>query len=187
MRGPMRLTAMLLVLVGLAGCAKSSAESAVATADKAMAAIPEEAKLVSPAQFKTLTDTLADVKARLEKGDYQSALMGARSITVMARDLQAQLPTQKAQLTSAFETAKKEVPALVDSVKTKIAELAKMRRLPPSIDQAKFAALQADAATWSDRWAQAEAAFQKGELAAAMSSANQILGKARDARMFLQM
>lgn len=186
MRGPMRLTTLALLL-GLAGCAQTSARSAVTAAEKAVAGIQEQASLIAPTQLKALSDTLADVKARYDRGEYQSALMGARSVSMMARDLGAQLPTQKAQLTSAFESAQKEVPNLMTSVQGKVAELAALRRLPPGIDPAKFAALQSDVATWPDQWAQAQAAFQKGELAAAMATANQIAGKARDAMAFLKM
>lgn len=186
MRGPMRLTTLALLL-GLAGCARSSAKSAVDAAEKAVGGIQEQAALIAPTQIKALSDTLADVKARFDRGEYQSALMGARSVSMMARDLGAQLPTQKAQLTSAFESAQKDVPPLISSVQAKVAELAKLRRLPPGIDPARFAALQTDVAGWGDQWAQAQAAFQKGELAAGMATANQIQGKARDAMALLKM
>ena len=187
MKGPMRPGTLVILLAGLAGCAKSSAESALAAADKAIAAIQAEATMIAPAQLKALSDTLADVKARFGKGDFQSALMGARSVSVMSRDLKAQLATQKTQLTSAFESAQKEVPGMADAVQARVADLAKMRRLPPGIDGKRFAALQGDVGTWREQWTAAEAAFQRGELAVAMSSANQLRTKAREAMSLLQM
>ena len=178
--------AMPLVL-GLAGCAKSSAESAVASAEKAIAGIQEDASKIAPNQLQALTDSLTEIKAKFTAGDYQSALMSARSLTSMTRDLGAQLPTQRDQLNSAFNNAAAELPKMIDAVVAKVGELGKARRLPPGIDPAKFAALQGEVGGWSGGLAAASEAFKRGELAAAMSQANTIRSKVHDAMALLKM
>jgi hypothetical protein len=177
----MGIVAVGLVLVSVAGCAKRSAESAVASAEKAVASVQAEAAKVSPNELKAVTDSITAMKGHIAAGNHRAALMGARSATAMARDLQSGIATRKEQLTNSFNAIAAELPKQLTSVTAKIAELGAMRRLPPTVDATKFTALRAEAGGWEAAWATATQAFASGNLADALSQANAIKTKVANA------
>ncbi len=162
-------------IVGLsfatAGCGKSSAESAIKKAESGLAAIKADAEQVAPDELRALTDSIASMKALLASGDHSGALMGARQAGTKTRDLLANLATRRGQLNSAFAAMSTELPTMLKSVTTKMAELGAMKKLPPTIDAAKFAAVKGQADGWATTWSAAAESFKAGNLAAAMSAA----------------
>jgi hypothetical protein len=163
-----------LVAVLSAGCARSSAETAVTRAEAAIAAIRPEAEKVAPVELASLNDSLTAMKARIAAEDYSGALMGARSVNSLARDLGANLATRKAQLTTSYNTTAEAVPRQIGAVNARIAELAAMRRLPPGVDPAAFAAVRAEAPQWQEKWAEASQQFAAGNVALALTAANEV-------------
>jgi hypothetical protein len=182
-------TAVLLGSIGLsqAGCGASSARKAVDTAEREIAAIRDEAAKIAPDRLQSLTDSLEAIKARLDSGESRSALMSARSLTSLARDLSASLPNTKSQLETAFKSASEEVPPALQQVLARIEELGSQRRLPPTIDAARFSTLRTESAGWSATWEQAQQDFADGNTALAMQKANDLRGKIRNARSTLGM
>jgi len=182
---------LTVCIAGLAiattGCAKGSAEKAIAKAEKDIATIQADAERVAPTELKSLTDSLVAMKARVATGDYSGALMGARQAGTMVRDLTANLATRRDQLNSAFTSISAELPGQVEAVTAVVTKLAAMKRLPATIDAAKFAALKADAATWAAKWAGATEAFKAGNLALAMAAANEVKAKVAAAMATLGM
>lgn len=162
------------LVVGTTGCAKGSAESAIAKAEKAVAAIQADAEKVAPAEVKALSDSLVAMKARVATGDYSGALMGARQAGTMTRDLTANLAKRRDQLNSAFAAVSAELPKELAAVMVKVTELGALKRLPPTIDAAKFASLKAEAGGWATKWTAATEAFKAGNLAEAMAAANEV-------------
>ena len=165
-------------IVGLsfatAGCGKSSAESAIKKAESGLAAIKADAEQVAPDELRALTDSIAAMKALVASGDHSGALMGARQAGTKTRDLAANLVTRRGQLNSAFAAMSTEVPKMLESVTAKVAELSALKKLPPTVDAAKFAAIKGQAAGWATNWAAAADSFKAGNLAAAMSAATAI-------------
>ena len=182
-----RVAAVIMVGIGLAGCAKRSAESAIARADETLAAVRPEAEKIAPNELKAMTDSVAAMKARVAAGDHSGALMGARTINSMARDLQANLPKRKEQLTASFNSTAAEMPKEIEAVTARVAEFGKLRRLPPGLDPAKFAALQTEVPGWSTSWTQATESFKAGNLAAALNLANELKARIADAKRTLMM
>ena len=172
-----RLALALVVAFGLGGCAKRSAESAIAQAESDIAGMQATAEKVAPNEFKTLRDSVTAMKAKVTAGDYSGALMGARTVGTMARDLRANLTGRAAQLTTAFNGIAAELPKQVDAVTAKVKELAGLKKLPAGIDPAGFAALKDQVPTWSQTWATADASFKAGNLADALSKANDLKTK----------
>ncbi len=169
------LTVGLVALaLSTTGCAQRSAESAIAKAEGAVAAIQADAEKVAPTELKALTDSLAAMKARVATGDYSGAMMGARQAATMTRDLEANLATRRDQLNAAFTSISAELPKQLETVTAKVAELGAMKRVPAAIDAAKFATLKAEVGTWATAWTTASDAFKAGNLAEAMASANRI-------------
>ena len=173
--------------VGTTGCAKGSAESAIAKAEQQVAAIQADAEKVAPREVKALTDSLMAMKARIATGDYSGALMGARQAGTMARDLTVNLATRRSQLNSAFASISAELPKQLEVVTAKVAELGAMKRLPPTIDAAKLAALKADLGTWATKWTGATEAFKAGKLAEAVAAATEIKARVSAAMSTLRL
>lgn len=178
---------VLLMSSGLIGCAKQSAEKAIAKAEQDLAALRPEAEKVAPTELAGLADSIAAMKTRAASGDYAAAAMGARNLGLSIRDLRANLNTRRQQLTTGFTATSDELPGQLDAVVARVAELGAMRRLPEGIDQARFNTLKAEAPTWKDTWAAAKQAFDNGNLAEAMASATRLKNKVADARRLLSM
>ena len=171
--------------VGTTGCAKGSAESAIAKAEKQVAAIQADAEKVAPTELKALTDSLMAMKARIATGDFSGALMGARQAGTMTRDLTANLATRRGQLNSAFTSISAELPKQLEAVAAKVTALSAMKRLPATIDAAKFAALKARIGGWTAKWTAATEAFKAGNLAEAMAAANEVKAEVAGAMSIL--
>jgi hypothetical protein len=176
-----RLALALVVAVGLGGCAQRSAESAIAQAEKDIAEMQGTAEKVAPKEFKVLSDSVAAMKAKVAAGDYSGALMGARTVGSMARDLRVNLPGRTTQLTTSFTGVAATLPKQVDAVSAKVNELAALKKLPAGLDPARFAALKTDIATWTQAWAAADASFKAGNIADALTKANDLKAKVADA------
>ncbi len=172
---------LMALALSTTGCAKRSAESAIAKAEGAVAAIQADAEKVAPMELKALTDTLVAMKARVATGDYSGAMMGARQAGTMTRDLKANLATRRDQLNAAFTSISAELPKQLETVTAKVAELGAMKKLPATIDAAKFATLKVEVGTWGTAWTAATESFKAGNLAEAMASANRIKAGVADA------
>jgi len=176
-----RVTMVAIVGLALAGCVEGSAREAVEKAEGQVSALRDQAQKIAPDRLQALDDSLAGVKSRLESGDYRSVVMSARSISAQARDLEANMDNTKSQLETAFSSAAGEIPAQLEQALARISEIAGMRRLPSSVNAASFEALKTESATWNDAWAKAKADFDAGNLAQAMSAANALRAKIREA------
>lgn len=172
MRSRVQVTAAVVMAAALLGCSGSSAKRAVDRAEQEIAKIRDQAAKIAPDRLQSLTDSLAAIKTRLEAGDNRSALMSARSVTALARDLGATLENTRTQLETAFKSASDELPGLLQRVQARVAELAAMRRLPPNVNAASFATIRTESAGWTGMWDAAQKAYADGNLAAAMSQAN---------------
>lgn len=179
------LLAVAGVLAGSTGCAKQSAESAITKTETALAAIKDQAEKLAPSDLKSLTDSLAGMKAKVAAGDYDAALMGARGLGNMVRDLSSQLEQRKGQLNTTFTAMTAELPKQIEELTAKVTQLAGMKKLPGGIDPAKFAALKTDAAGWGAAWTAAADAFKAGNLAEAVSKGTELKNKVAAATALL--
>jgi hypothetical protein len=181
------IAAVGLLALSLSGCEEGSARKAVEGAEAAIAAVQEQGANIAPARLQSLQDSMAAIKTRLEAGEHRSALMSARSVTSLARDLGATMGNTKTQLENAFKNASDELPPMLQKVTARINEVAAMRRLPSNIDAAKFATVQSASAGWTDLWNRAMQDYQSGKLAAAMGKANELRTALRSAMNTLSM
>ncbi len=178
---------LVLLMGSLVGCARQSAEKAIARAEQDIAAVRPEAEKVAPTDLAVLMDSVAAMKAHVASGDYGAASKGARNLGLSVRDLRANLSNRRQQLTTGFTATSNDLPGQLDAVVARVAEIGAMRRLPPGIDQARFEILKAEAPTWPNTWAGAKQAYDDGNLAEAMSTAAQLKNKVADARRLLTM
>jgi hypothetical protein len=147
---------------------------------KDIAALPPDAAKVAPNDVKAMTDSVAALKGYITSGDYRAALMGGRGVSSRARDLALNLNARRIQITAAYNAAADVLPKELATLKAKVDELSKARRLPAGIDPAKFAAVKAGIETWSQEWAAASQSFKDGDIAIALSKANEVKAKVAD-------
>lgn len=121
---------VLLLSSGLVGCAKQSAEKAIARAEQDIAAVRPEAEKVAPVELAVLVDSVAAMKAHVAAGEYSAASRGARNLGLSVRDLRANLGNRRQQLTTGFTATANELPPQLEAVVARVTQLGAMRRLP---------------------------------------------------------
>lgn len=168
-----RITTILFPLVLTVACnsAKSGAEAAVASAERALSALPGDAAKVVPEQLTPLTDAVNQGKDQLSKGDYAAASASVREVPAQAQQLADSLPARKARLTAALDTLAVAMPRNLDAIKAKLDTIASAKRLPRGLDEQELQAAKDTYAAVSAEWAEVMKASQAGELATAMSRA----------------
>ena len=174
------LTVVLLAAALVAACAsqKAPAEAAVKAAEQAFDAAKAEAMKYVPDQVKGVQSSLEAAKAALAKGDYQAALTAAQALPGQISDLQAAAAAKKAELTQTWTTLSAGLPQVVQAIQSRVDILAKAKKLPPGLDQAKFDSAKSGLAAMTDAWSAATAAAGSGDVADAVSKANAVKGKA---------
>ncbi|MDH3496319.1 MAG: hypothetical protein OER21_06130 [Gemmatimonadota bacterium] len=184
-----RFAAAVLVGAAVVGCSmqQGSAEKAIAAADSALQAAGAEAQAYVPDQVQALHAQLAAARTDLESKQYGEAITKAQEVATQAGGLGAVVAAKKAELTETWETMSGSLPGMVSAIETKVAELAKMRRLPAGMDKAKLdgatAALQEMTATWS----KAQAAFGTGAVAEAVTMGGTVQARATETMAALGM
>jgi hypothetical protein len=167
----------VIIALGVA-CSKGPAEAALKAADEAVAAIGPDAEKFVPDQFKGLTDAVAAARAKFDQGDYAATLEGAKDLPAKAQEVAKAAAAKKDELTAAWTGLQNMLPDMVNTAKTKIEELVKSKKLPKGMDAAKLASLQTDLAGVTEMWGKATAAFQGGDLMAAIQTGNEVKTKA---------
>ncbi len=174
---PMML--MILVLFA-AACASDQkpAEEAIKAAEAAVNGAKVEAMKYVPDQVKGLEDGLKAAKDAFAKKDYKAAISAAKDLPAKAKDLAAAAAAKKTELTKAWEEMSGGLPKMVEAIKSRVDILSKSKKLPASIDKAKFDGIKAGLPEVTQIWEDAQKAFSGGNLADAVSKAKTLKDKA---------
>ena len=174
------LTVVLLAAALVAACAsqKAPAEAAVKAAEQAFDVAKAEAMKYVPDQVKGVQSSLEAAKAALAKGDYQAALTTAQALPGQIGDLQAAAAAKKAELTQTWATLSAGLPQVVQAIQSRVDILAKAKKLPPGLDQAKLDSAKSGLAAMTEAWSAATAAAGSGDVAEAVSKASAVKGQA---------
>jgi hypothetical protein len=164
--------AMLLAACG--GAEKEATEGAINAAQTAINAASSEAAKYVPDQLKSAQDTLRSAKDALAKGDYSSALSGARDATRKASDLVAAAATKKQELMKDWTSMAESMPKSMEQIKARIDAYSHGARMPEGMDKSVLATAKDQYALLKQAWADATAAAQKGNLGDAMQKASGI-------------
>lgn len=175
---------LALLLAACAG-AKGRAQADVAAADRALAALPPEAAKVVPDQFGPLTDAVNQGKDQLSKGDYAAASAAVREVPDKARLLTDSLPAHKVALSAAMDTLSVAMPRNLAAIKAKLDSIAKVKRLPRGLDEQELQAAKDTYAAATAEWAEVMKAYQAGDLADAMSRAQNLKNRVSHSLMAL--
>jgi len=172
---------VLMVLVLLAAACASDqkpAEEAIKAAEAAINSAKGEAVKYVPDQVKGLEDGLKAAKDALAKKDYKAVLSAAKDLPAKAKDLAAAAAAKKTELTKTWEEISGGLPKMVDAIKSRVDVLSKSKKLPASIDKAKFDGIKAGLPEVTKIWEDAQKAFSGGNLADAVSKAKTLKDKA---------
>ena len=167
---------LILPLLFVAACAsaKGRAEADVAAAERAVAALPADATKVVPEQVSPLADAVNQGKDQLAKGDFAAASTSVREVPAQAKLVADSLPARKAALTAVMDTLAVAMPRNLEAMKAKLDTIAKSKRLPRGLDEQELQEAKETYAAATAEWTEVMTSFQAGELANAMSRAQNL-------------
>jgi hypothetical protein len=166
---------------------KAPAEAAITAAETALNAAKGEAAKFVPDQVKGVEDALAAAKDSFAKGDYQAALTAAQALPAQVSALTAAATAKKDELTKSWTSLSEGLPKVVEAIQSRVAMLAKAKKLPATIDKAKFTSAQEGLKTITETWAEATTAFGAGNLQDAVAKAGIVKTRAAEVLGFLGM
>jgi hypothetical protein len=173
-RIPLRLVALAWLLAGACASAKGRAESEVAAAERALAALPADAVKVVPERITPLTEAVNQGRNQLTKGDYAAASTSVREVPAQAKLVADSLPARKAALTAEMDTLAVALPRNLAAIKAKLDSIARSKRLPRGLDEQELQEAKDTYAAASAEWPEVVNSFQSGELASAMVRAHNL-------------
>jgi capsule polysaccharide export protein KpsE/RkpR len=172
--------AALLAAMGLVtACAsqQAAAERAVAAAESALTAIQDEAKRWMPGDLASVEAALVGVKEKLTARDFTGAAADAQALAARIATL-AQAVETKQQAIAAGEAAwqayEKDLPAKVERLRARIAELQGSLKLPANLPQEAFAAAADRVEDMAAEWAETTSAWAAGNADDALARAKRI-------------
>jgi hypothetical protein len=176
------LSLVILLTAACAG-AKGRAESDLAAAERAVAALPPEATKVVPDQVTALTDAINQGKDHVSKREYEAASAAVHDVPAKAQLVTDSLPARKAALSSALDTLAVAMPRNLNAIQAKLDSIAEGKRLPRGLDEQELQAAKDTHAAVSAEWVEVMNAYKAGDLAGAMSRAQRL--KARVSRSLM--
>jgi hypothetical protein len=165
---------------------KAPAEAAVKAGELAVESLrSEEVTQFAAGPAKTVTDALADAKARVAGKDYEGALKVAQAIPGRVKDVvgqaaaaaQAAAEAKKAALQNAWQDASKETHQAFETIHAKLAALKK--KLPKGFDKKAFSGASTKAAELEGAWAKVGEQFKAGAVEEATTAAKDLAAKGR--------
>jgi hypothetical protein len=169
--------ALVAVALVAGACNKGPAEAALKAVDQALEAAKPELQKYVPAEFTNLANAAKEARAQFEKGNYTDALKAAQALPAKIQDAVDAAAAKKVELTTAWNQMSS-VPALIDTMKTTLAQAVAQHKLPKGMDKAKAEGTQTDLDGLKQTWQQAADAFQGGDIPRAVQTAQDVKAKA---------
>lgn len=175
-----RLALVVLACALAVGCGKYKrlADTAIKTAEKAVASAGDDVGKYAADQWKEVTDSLAVAKDAYAKGDYKAAIDGLRDIGTKVQAAQVAASTKKTELGNAWKERSDAVLQMVDAIKSRVDTLSASKKLPKGLDKATLESARAGLASATQSWNEASEAFKAGNLQDALAKANTVKEKA---------
>jgi hypothetical protein len=182
------ITTLSLGAILVAGCGpnKGAAQMAITAAQTAYDAAKDRAMMIVPQQALGIQAVIAGAQASMEKGEFKAAIDSANAVPARVKTMMDGLPAKTAEMQAEWEKMK-EFPQALVALNDQVVKLAKSKKLPQGIDKAKVEAAKAALGAITQNWTEAQAAYQSGDLAQAMSKAAMARQAAVDAMNSLSM
>ena len=162
----------VVLALGLAAACETQkvpAETAMKAAEDAWAKVSAEAVKYVPDQAKGVEDAMKAAKDALAKGEYAAVIKEAGALPAKIAEVQAALTAKKDEWTKAWSELDTTLPATVAAIQTQVETLVKAKRLPAGLDKAAVEGAQTALAAVQQTWADAKAAFEKGDFQDALA------------------
>jgi transcriptional regulator with GAF, ATPase, and Fis domain len=161
----------VLLLAGCGGAQKDATEAAVDAAQKAVNSAQETADKYAPELSKAAQDALQSAKDALAKSDYQGALEAAKEAVKRASDAISTTANRKEEWSKDWKNLSATVPKTLEEAKSRLDAYTKKGKLPPRVTSDQMAEAQAQYEKLKQAWADANAAYQRGNIADAIKKA----------------
>lgn len=182
---------VLLVVLGLfvAGCSmsKEPAEKAIKSAEGVFNAIKGEAMKYAAVETQAVEKAILAAKDKYDRNEYDAAFKLATELPDKINQLAAISGARKAEWLKGWESAGKELPAMLDALQARVEELSKRKKLPAGIDKAKIEEAQAAQAALTQAWTEAKNTHAAGDLIDAVTKAKAAREKTVEAMTALGM
>jgi len=176
----------LISIWGMTGCAnyEPPAREAIKQAQATINAIGPEARKYVPDQYADLEQGLASAKASFDKGDYKSALAGARTLPPrISKVMNASTAAKEQSLTALrgqWETMNSETPKMVEAIDKRLTTLSKSKRLPKDVSPTNVETAKSSVEAIKQQWTAASQDAARGRLEDAVAKASEVQTKGRD-------
>ena len=186
LRTSSRALGVVCAALVVVACGKGGAEQALAAASAAVEQARPEIEKYVPGELKQISDGLGATKASFDKGDYKRALASAQALLSKVQAAAEAARKKKDELVASFGQLKASLPAMVESLKGRLAKLATAQTLPADLDKETVETAQANLASVTTTWTDALAKFDSGDVIAAVTKANDVKTKVEEmAKVFL--
>jgi hypothetical protein len=173
------LAAVVLVLLAVA-CNKRPAEAALQEVDEALAAARPDLETYVPAELASISAAARKARSLLDEGRYTEALRVAQDLPGRIQVAAEAAAATREKLTATWTEISGSVPGLIQSLHEKVAALGTGEALPGGAAAERLAAVRADLAALNEGWAEAQAAFQGGDVPKAVRTAQETRTKAEE-------
>ncbi len=173
------LAALLLGAALVTGCSQQKpAEQAVAAAEQALADVSETSLKYVPDEYGALKAELDAARRLMQEQKYGEALSAARELPAKARAVgeQAAAAHDKllAELEAQWPVYAESLPGQLSALEARVKELSEARKLPDGVEARDLRAAS-DALPYATKaWADAQSAFEQGNLEGAVSRARAV-------------
>jgi len=182
-----RLLAVFIAGLALAACANQMepAKKLLGDVEAAVTAAGADAQQYVPDQVASVNKKLADLKAAFDKQDYKTVITGAPALLTEAKGLADAAAAKKKEVLEAlgaqWTQLATELPQSVSTIETKLATLAKTKKLPAGVTKDGVDAAKAGLAEAKTTWDEAKASFGSGNVQAALDKAKGVKAKLEEA------
>jgi DNA repair exonuclease SbcCD ATPase subunit len=162
---------MALAFAGCGSAQKDATESAVNAAQRAVSAAQDAAEKYAPEELKAAQDALQSAKDAIAKSNYQEALKDAEDAVQKAKASISAASTKKEDWSKGWKDLSVSAPRALNEAKDRLDAYTKKGKLPPGVSSDQMAEAQAEYEKLKQAWTNANAAYQRGDLADAMKNA----------------
>jgi hypothetical protein len=165
--------AALFVAMPGAGCVnqRDAAAQAVADATATLAALGADAERYAPEQFAAARAAVDDLQQHLRTGDTAGILQALPLVSTQLAALQSAAAQRKSEARDLLEGARSdwtrlaaELPALLNSLQSRLDALGRSAQLPAGVDRALLERARKELEALKAAWARAMASFAAGRV-----------------------
>src|SRR5208282_1452524 len=168
------VVSVAVLLAACNGAQKDATEAALDATQTAITAVQGEAAKYVPDQLKETQDAMQSARNALAKGDYEGALNGAQNAANMAKELATAAAAKKGELRKDWVSYSETFPKSLEEAKRRLDAYSHGARLPEGLEKEMLPDARAQYDQLKQRWNDAVASFQGGNLADATKKAAEL-------------